>query len=75
MHHVEEASGYQIHANTELEGCRKVESQELETGGAKSVFLPKIDLFGKTDRDRDIYFAIKVQLQIINLHNQQMKIK
>ena len=30
-----------------------------------------------TDRqkDRDIYFATKVQLQIINLHNQQMKIK
>ena len=29
----------------------------------------------QTETDRDIYFATKVQLQIINLHNQQMKIK
>ena len=38
LHHVEEASGYQIHANTELEGCRNVNSEEFEIGGAKIVF-------------------------------------
>ena len=48
LHRVEEASGYQIHANTEPEGCRKVKSEEFEIGGAKIVFLPKIDVFGKT---------------------------
>ena len=49
LHRVEEASGYQIQANTEPEGCRrKVKSEEFEIGGAKSVFLPKIDVFGKT---------------------------
>ena len=41
LHHVEEASGYQIHANTELEGCRNVKSEELEIGGAKIVFFVK----------------------------------
>ena len=29
----------------------------------------------ETERDRDIYFATKVQLSIINLRNQQMHIK
>ena len=48
LHRVEEASGYQIHANTEPEGCRKVKSEEFEIGDAKIVFLPKIDVFGKT---------------------------
>ena len=48
LHHVEEPSGYQIHANTEPEGCRKVKSEEFEIGGAKIVFLPKIDVFAKT---------------------------
>ena len=48
LHRVEEASGYQIHANTEPEGCRKAKSEEFEIGGAKIVFLPKIDVFGKT---------------------------
>ena len=47
LHRVEEASGYQIHANTEPEGCRKVKSEEFEIGGAKIVYLPKIDVFGK----------------------------
>ena len=46
LHRVEEASGYQIHANTEPEGCRKVKSEEFEIGGAKIGFLPKIDVFG-----------------------------
>ena len=44
---VEEASGYQIHSNTELEGCRKVKSEVFENGGAKIVFLPKTDVFCK----------------------------
>ena len=48
LHRVEEASGYQIHAHTEPEGCRKVKSEEFEIGSAKIVFLPKIDVFGKT---------------------------
>ena len=48
LHRVEEASGYQIHANTEPEGCRNIKSEEFEIGDAKSVFLPKIDVFGKT---------------------------
>ena len=30
------------------EGCRKVKSKEFEIGGAKIVFLLKIDVFGKT---------------------------
>ena len=46
--HVEEALGYQIHANMEPERCRKVKSEEFEIGGAKIGFLPKIDVFGKT---------------------------
>ena len=48
LHHVEEASGYQKNANTELEGCRNVKSEEFEIGGAKIGFLPKNDVFGKT---------------------------
>ena len=48
LHHVEESSNYQIHFNTELEGCRKVKSEEFEIGGAKIVFLPTIDVFGKS---------------------------
>ena len=41
LHRVEEASGYQIHANTEPEGCRKVKSEEFEIGRAKIVFFAK----------------------------------
>ena len=44
----EQAAGYQVHSNTELEGCRKVKQEEFECGGAKSRFLPKIDDFCKT---------------------------
>ena len=47
LHHVEEASGYQTYANTAPEGCRKVKSEEFEIGGAKFVFLPKIDVLVK----------------------------
>ena len=48
LHRVEEALGYQIHANTEPEGCRKVKSEEFEIGVQKSFFLPKVDVFDKT---------------------------
>ena len=41
LHRVEEASGHQIHANTEPEGCRKVKSEEFEIGGAKIGFFAK----------------------------------
>ena len=45
---IEQTADYQIHSNTELEGCRKVKQEEFECGGAKSRFLPKIDVFCKT---------------------------
>ena len=47
LFHVEEALGYQMHANTDLEGCRKVKSKEFEFVGTKLRFLPKLDVFCK----------------------------
>ena len=41
----------------------------------KNTFYLKFGEKRPRQTDRDVYFATKVQLQIINLHNQQMKIK
>ena len=47
LDYIEEASGYQIHSNTELEEYRKVKSKEFEIGDAKFRFLQKTDIFCK----------------------------
>ena len=47
LDHVEEASGYQIRLNTELEGCRKIKLEEFEFGVQISGFLPKNNVFCK----------------------------